>query len=220
MTGAPPHPDDRVDEGRIATALQLVRGTSAPSANARSKSAHVCIIRLRAMMLRFRYDGHRQVGQAAGDAVNDLHQRRRRERILDHDLVVGGVGQRLGGEARVPRRVAELGQVLGEWSTPGRRSSRATPSSPRSRRTIRSSSRSDRRAVFLRRWRAPGRSWCRSGSRPRRCCPWPAASLTCLFDTANTPCSAYRRSAAFRNCLACVLLARSARTAPGSWSQI
>ena len=48
--GCQPHADDRIDEP--GADCVPVRGRAEPSANERSKSAHVCIIRLRAMMLR------------------------------------------------------------------------------------------------------------------------------------------------------------------------
>ena len=35
-----------------------------------------------------------------------------RERILDHDLVISRVRQRLGGEPRIPSRVSELRQMF------------------------------------------------------------------------------------------------------------
>ena len=78
-----------------------------------------------------------QFGQAPVDPVDHLHQRFRGERVLDHDVVVGGIGHHLCGEARVPAGVAQRRQMIGQWThqdTPPSSACRRPPRTARSAR--------------------------------------------------------------------------------------
>ena len=98
-----------------AVASQIGRGRRGRLGGARSHSAARVHQQITCHDVALDADGGRQVGKDRLIPSITCTSEDDAERVLDHDLAVGG-GDRLRGEARVPRRVAQFRKVLGEWA--------------------------------------------------------------------------------------------------------